>query len=308
MSEPVLLIVAGPTASGKTFLGAQLAAALGGEVVSADAFAVYRGMDIGTAKPDPELRQLVPHHLLDVADPRERYSAGQFLRDADAAIASILARGKQPVVVGGTLFYVHALLYGLFPEPPGKETLRRQLERAWQEDPESLRAKLAELDPQRAATLSPNDKQRILRALEVCLLAGKPLSELWAANPLGKPRYRFCFLALHPPRPALHARIAARVEHMWQAGLLAEAARLLAQGVPPEAHAFKAIGYREALRVLAGDWSEAYAKEKVVAATRQLAKRQLTWLRKEAGVRFLPAFGEQALARALALWEESRGE
>jgi len=221
--------------------------------------------------------------------------------------SDIWARGKQPVVVGGTLFYVHALLYGLFPEPPGKETLRRGLEAAWEVDPESLRRKLWELDPERAAQLSPNDKQRILRTLEVCLLAGRPLSELWAAHPLSTPRYRFCFVALNPPRPALHARIATRVEHMWHAGLLAEAARLLAQGVPPEAHAFKAIGYREALRVLAGEWSEACAKERVVIATRQLAKRQLTWLRKEPGVRFLSTFGEQALARALALWEESRG-
>lgn len=307
MSRTVL-IVAGPTAAGKTILGAALAEALGGEVISADAFAVYRGMDVGTAKPDPELRRRVPHHLLDVADPRQRYSAGQFIRDAEVVLADCWARGKQPVVVGGTLFYVRALLYGLFPEPPKDEGLRRQLEAAWEEDPEALRQQLWQLDPVSAARINPADKQRILRALEVCLVSGRPLSQLWAENPLGGPRFSFVYLALQPPRAALHARIVQRVEDMWRRGLLAETRGLLASGVPMNAHAFKAIGYREALRVVLGEWSEEEAKAKTVAATRQLAKRQLTWLRKEARVRFLPAFGEEALPSALAAWEASRGQ
>jgi len=308
MSAPVLLIVAGPTASGKSWLGAHLAQALDGEVISADAFAVYRGMDIGTAKPEPRLRQLVPHHLLDGADPQRRYSAGEFLRDADAAIAACWARGKQPVVVGGTLFYVRALLYGLFAEPPKDEELRQQLEARWSQDPQGVFQQLRQLDPTTAARLAPRDKQRVLRALEVCLLAGRPMSQLWAEYPLGAPRYAYCYLALNPPRPALHARIGERVEDMWQRGLLAEAKRLLAQGVSPQAHAFKAIGYREALAVLTGQMSEAEAKEKTIAATRQLAKRQLTWLRKERGVRFFAGFGEEALPWALTAWEESHGK
>lgn len=306
MSQSVL-IVAGPTAAGKTILGAALAEALGGEVISADAFAVYRGMDVGTAKPDPELRRRVPHHLLDVADPRQRYSAGQFIRDAEAVLTNCWARGKQPVVVGGTLFYVRALLYGLFPEPPKDEGLRRHLEAAWEEEPQVLRQKLWQLDPVSAARINPADKQRILRALEVCLVSGRPLSQLWAENPLGGPRFPFVYLALQPPRKALHARIVQRVEDMWRQGLLEETRGLLASGVPINAHAFKAIGYREALRVVLGEWNEEEAKAKTVAATRQLAKRQLTWLRKEARVRVLPVFGEEALPSALAAWEASRG-
>lgn len=307
MKEPVLLVVTGPTAAGKTWLGAKLAAHLGGEVISADAFAVYRGMDIGTAKPDAVLRSLVPHHLLDIADPRERYSAGQFMRDADAVIADCWARGKQPVVVGGTLFYVSSLLYGLFPEPPKDEDLRRQLQRQWQADPEALRQQLRQLDPVLAARLSPNDRQRILRALEVCLVSGRPMSELWAHHPINTPRYRFLLLALCPPRAALHARIAKRVEDMWQRGLLAEAERLVHAGVPRQAHAFSAIGYRQALGVLAGDLTVVEAKEETVVATRQLAKRQFSWLRRERNCRILPGFGEEVLDGALAAWEANFG-
>lgn len=308
MIDRPLLIVVGPTAAGKSWLGVQLALRYHGEVVSADAFAVYRGMDIGTAKPDPELRALVPHHLLDVASPAERYSAGNFLRDADGVIAEIAKRGRQPVVVGGTLFYVHALLYGLFPEPPKDLTLRAKLEAAWEENPERLRQELARRDPELFARLSPNDRQRILRALEVSILAGRPMSELWAQSPPRGPRYRFCLLALCPPRPALHARIAARVGTMFDRGLVEETRRLLASGVAPTAHALKAIGYREAVKVVRGEWSEAQAREATVVATRKLAKRQLSWLRGEAGVQWLFGFGEEVLEQASALWEACRGE
>lgn len=308
MKELVLLVVAGPTAAGKTWLGAKLAERLGGEVISADAFAVYRGMDIGTAKPDASLRTLVPHHLLDVADPRERYSAGRFLKEADAVIADCWARGKQPVVVGGTLFYVSSLLYGLFPEPPKDENLRRQLVRQWQADPEPLRQQLRQLDPVLASRLSPNDKQRILRALEVCLVSGRPMSELWAHHPIDAPRYRFLFLALFPPRALLHDRIAKRVEDMWRRGLLLEAERLLDAGVPGEAHAFSAIGYQQALGVLSGKLTVAQAKEQTTVATRQLAKRQFSWLRREQSCQILTGFGDEVLDQALAAWEASVGK
>lgn len=307
MIDRPLLIVAGPTAAGKTWLGAQLAQRFGGEVVSADAFAVYRGMDIGTAKPDPELRRLVPHHLVDIASPTARYSAGQFLRDASEIIADIARRGRQPVVVGGTLFYVHALLYGLFPEPPKDLALRAELEAEWERNPEVLRRELARRDPVLAARLSPNDRQRILRALEVCIVSGRPMSELWTQSPPRQPRYRFCLLALSPPRQALHARIARRVETMFERGLVEETRRLLESGVSPTAHALKAIGYREAVRVILGQWSEAEAREATVVATRQLAKRQVTWLRGEEGVRWLPGFGDEVLEQAVTVWEGYRG-
>ncbi len=303
--RPHLVVVVGPTAAGKTALGVELAVRLGGEIVSADAFAVYRGLDIGTAKPDRAARATVPHHLIDVADPRERYSAGSFLRDADAAIAAVAGRGRTPVVVGGTLFYVRALLYGLFHEPPKNPTLREELEAAGREDPERLRARLAELDPGSAARIAANDRQRILRALEVCLLSGRPMSQLWQEDPRTAPRYPYTMLGIAPERSLLHARISSRVTEMFAAGLVEEVRALLEGGVPPTAHAFKAIGYREACRVVAGEWDEAEAKQATVVATRRLAKRQMTWLRGETSVVWLAM--NEPVSQAIKVLEVGRG-
>ena len=300
-------MLVGPTAAGKTALAVELAERLGGEVVSADAFAVYRGLDIGTAKPGPAEMRRVPHHLIDVADPRERYSAGMFARDADAAIAAIRARGRLPIVVGGTMFYVRALLRGLFPEPPRDEALRRTLDDEWRRDPAALRERLAELDPEAAGRLAPGDRQRILRALEVALVAGRPMSALWREHPLPQARHLARLLGTAPGRPELHARIAARVDEMYARGLLGEVRGLLAAGVPPGAHALKAIGYRECLRVLAGEWTVEQARERTTAATRQLAKRQLTWLRGARGVEWLQTTGEAAAAEAVGRLEAERG-
>ena len=285
MSE--LLVLVGPTAAGKSSLGAELAAAIGGEVVSADAFAVYRGLDIGTAKPPPTLRALAPHHLIDVADPSERYSAGRFVREADEAIAAIASRGRRAVVVGGTHFYVRALLRGLFPEPPKDPALRRELEAGWQADAAALRAELARRDPEAARRIPPSDRQRTLRALEVALVAGRPMSELWREQGRGGARYRFRMLGLRPPPDALRARIAQRVVEMFAAGLLGEVRRLVEGGVAMESQAFKAIGYRECCRVLDGEWTEAQARDATTVATRRLAKRQRTWLRGEPTVEWL---------------------
>jgi len=300
-------VVVGPTAAGKTALGAALALRLGGEVVSADAFAVYRGLDIGTAKPDAEMRRRVRHHLIDVADPRERYSAGMFVRDADAAIAAIRERGKLPVVVGGTLFYVRALLWGLFPEPPKDAALRRRLAEEWERHPERLREELARLDRESAARIAPTDRQRTLRALEVCLTSGRPMSELWREYARAAPRYRILMLGLNPPRSELHATIAARVESMFAAGLLREVEGLLAGGLSPQVHAFKAIGYREACGVLHGEWSAAEAVERAIAATRRLAKRQMTWLRGETGMEWLAGTGDQLIREAISRVEARGG-
>jgi tRNA dimethylallyltransferase len=299
-------VVCGPTASGKTALGLALAERLGGEVVSADAFAVYRGMDIGTAKPSAADRARVPHHLLDVADPRERYSAGQFLRDADLAIAATVARGRLPIVVGGTHFYVRALLHGLFPEPPKDAELRHRLEAEWQADPAATRARLVALDSVAAQRIAPADRQRTLRALEVCLLSGRAMSDLWREHAL-TPRYPFLLLGLGPPRPELHARIALRVAGMYVGGLIDEVRGLVASGVPLEAHALKAIGYRDSVRVIQGLDTAADAEARTVVATRQLAKRQVTWLRGERGVVWLVGTGEQLAMQAVGLVEEWRG-
>ncbi|MCU0291457.1 MAG: tRNA (adenosine(37)-N6)-dimethylallyltransferase MiaA [Thermoanaerobaculaceae bacterium] len=306
MSGP-LVVVAGPTAAGKTALGAALAERLGGEVISADAFAVYRGMDIGTAKPPVELRQRIPHHLIDIADPRETYSAGAFVRDARLAIASIQARGRVPVVVGGTHFYVRALLHGLFAEPPKDPGLRERLEAEWEADPASVRARLQGLDPEAAARIPPRDRQRTLRALEVGLVAGRPMSELWRAQQASLPAFEHVMLGIVPPRGELHARIETRVGSMLLAGLLGEVRSLLLQGVPRGAQALKAIGYRECARVLDGEWSVDRARDEMIVATRRLAKRQQTWLRSEPAVEWLAGFGEAVVDEVVALLEARRG-
>ncbi|MGD1146405.1 MAG: tRNA (adenosine(37)-N6)-dimethylallyltransferase MiaA [Thermoanaerobaculaceae bacterium] len=298
MSDLVVLV--GPTASGKTALGAALAERVGGEVVSADAFAVYRGFDIGTAKPNMALRARVPHHLVDVADPSGRYSAGTFVRDADAAIVDIRRRGRVPVVVGGTHFYVRALLFGLFPEPPKDERLRVRLELEWERDAAAVRRRLEEIDSVAAARVLPNDRQRILRALEVCLVSGRRVTELWDEHRQDEARYAFVMLGLNPPRAALHATIELRVRRMFAAGLLREVEALLAGGLSPRAHALKAIGYRESCRVLAGELTVPQAVQKATEATRQLAKRQMTWLRAETNVRWLTGRVDEMLSQAYA--------
>jgi tRNA dimethylallyltransferase len=302
-----LAVVVGPTAAGKTQLAAGLAASLGGEVVSADAFAVYRGLDIGTDKPSPELRARVPHHVIDVADPRERYSAGMFMRDADAAIAAIRRAGHLPIVAGGTLLYVRAVLHGLFPEPARDPRIRERLERSWSSDPDFLRAWLRLLDPAAAERVKPRDRQRTIRALEVCLAAGRPVTELWQRHSGGPPRYRALILGASMSRAELHARIVQRVDSMFAAGLVEEVRKFVGGGLSMDAHSLKAIGYRECCRVLDGKWTLAQAREATVLATRQLAKRQLTWLRGEGGVVWLSSGGAEALAQAISLVEEARG-
>jgi len=299
VSHPPLVVVTGPTGVGKSALGVELAARLGGEVVSADAFAVYRGLDIGTDKPDAGARARVPHHLIDVADPRECYSAGRFVRDAEKIIKDIEGRGRRPLLVGGTMFYLRALRYGLFPEPPKDLALRAQLEAEWERDPAAVRARLEALDGEAARRIAPGDRQRTLRALEVCLVAGKPISQLWAASAGRAPGHAAVMMALTRPREELRARIRVRVERMFSAGLVEEVQRLLNDGVPPGAHAFKAIGYRQALGVVLGAWSVAEAREATEVATGRLAKRQLTWLRSEPEVVWLHASSPTLLDDAL---------
>ncbi len=305
MSE--LIVIVGPTASGKTALGAAFAQRFDGEVVSADAFAVYRGLDIGTAKPEPALLEAVRHVDQVVADPAERYSAGMFVRDADAAIADIRGRGKVPVVVGGTHFYVRALLFGLFPEPPKDAAVRDELEREWARDRAQVRARLTALDPAAPARIAANDRQRTLRALEVCLVAGRAMSDLWQEYPRRTARYAFTLLGIGPDRAELHARIAQRVDRMFAAGLIDEVRGLLAGGLSPECHALKAIGYRESCRMLAGELKVAEAAEAATAATRKLAKRQMTWLRGETGVQWLTGRGDDLLAAAIGRGEARGG-
>lgn len=289
MSRPVLAIV-GATATGKSALAMALAREMGGEVVNADALQVYHGFDIGTAKPGPEERRRVPHHLVDILEPHERYSAGEFARRAHEAIAEIQGRGRTPIVVGGSGLYLRALFDGISPVPPGdpevREELRRRLEH---EGLAALTAELARVDPATAARLAPGDTQRVLRALEVARVSGRPLSSWIARQPFGTQRIAAVRVGLTLPRAILYDQIARRVARMVQEGWVEEVAGLLARGLEPGLPAFQAIGYRQLVRHIVGEWSLEQAVGDTVQATRRFAKRQETWFRKEPDVTWFPA-------------------
>lgn len=288
------LCLMGPTASGKTALALELHRRLPVELISVDAAQVYRQMDIGTAKPDPELLARVPHRLIDVCDPAESYSAARFRRDALAAMDEIRAAGRVPLLVGGTHFYFRVLRFGLPGLPGADPALRQRLEReAGQLGWPALHARLAELDPQRAARIDPNDRQRIARALEVVLLTGDtspPAAETEEAA------WDFVSVALAPAaRSLLHERIAERFRKMLAAGLVDEVAALRARGdLHPDLPAMRCVGYLQVWRHLAGELDHVAMVEQSIAATRQLAKRQLTWLRGEAGLVWLDSSAEKA--------------
>jgi tRNA dimethylallyltransferase len=288
-TPPVLAIV-GATATGKSALGMALAERLPGEIVNADALQVYRGLDIGTAKPGPAERARVPHHLIDVLDPWERWSAGEFARRAGQAIAEIRRRGNVPVVVGGSGLYLRALFEGISPVPPGDPEIRDELRRRLAEEGlAALSAELARVDPQTAARLAPGDTQRVLRALEVARVSGRPLSAWVAEQPFGTQRIAALRVGLTLPRSVLYDRIAGRVARMVEVGWVEEVARLLAQGLDPGVPAFQAIGYRQIVRYLAGEQSLDQAIGETVKATRRFAKRQETWFRREPDVTWFTA-------------------
>jgi tRNA dimethylallyltransferase len=294
--EPVLAIL-GPTATGKSALGMAVAEALGGEIVNADALQVYRGFDIGTAKPSLEERARVPHHLIDILDPAEIYSAGEFARRAREAIDEIQARGRLPVVVGGSGLYLRALFQGISPVPPGDPQVRRELrERLEAEGLAVLREELERLDPTTAARLGAGDTQRVLRALEVARVTGRPLSSWIEEQPFGTQGIAAIRVGLTLPRAILYDRIAGRVARMMEAGWREEVAGLLRQGLSPRLPAFQAIGYRQLVRHLEGGWSLDQAVAEITTETRRFAKRQETWFRKEPDVTW---FSAQELERQI---------
>jgi len=271
----------GPTASGKTRLALALALQHPLEIVSVDSAQVYRGMDIGTAKPTAPEREAVPHHLIDLVDPTEPYSAGRFREDALRAVADILARGKIPLLVGGTMLYYRALARGIDALPAADARTRAQIgaeaaERGWP----AMHAELARVDPRAAARLEPADAQRIQRALEVWRLTGTPISALQTGASAPLPFALRAFALLPQDRAALHERIAARFDAMLKAGLVDELRSLRRQfALNAQLPAMRAVGYRQAWRYLEGDISAPELRDAGIAATRQLAKRQLTWLR-----------------------------
>ncbi len=316
-TRPSAIVVMGPTASGKTAFALELAERVGGEIVSVDSALVYRGLDIGAAKPTAEERAGVPHHLIDVRDPWQPYSAAEFAQDARRAIDAILARGRLPILAGGTGLYFRALLRGLAPMPEADAAMREAIAaeaaaRGWP----ALHGELAAADPEAAARIHATDAQRIQRALEVFRLSGRPISA-WQREAAALPRLplRVLKLVLAPAdRGVLHARIARRFDAMLGAGFLEEvrALRALPQlashPAPLELPALRAVGYRQAWEHLDGATTAAAFRERAIFATRQLAKRQFTWLRGELDARwFDPAAGHRRLDRAVAMFLGTAG-
>ncbi len=296
----------GPTACGKTDLALCLAQRLPVEIISVDSALVYRGMDIGTAKPDLEQRSRVPHHLIDVVDPTERYSAARFRADALRCMAQITARGRIPLLVGGTMLYFKSLKEGLDPLPEADARLRAEIDRrAARAGWPALHAELARLDPETAARLKPTDAQRIQRALEVCITAGRPMSTLIGQRKEPVP-YRLLEIALLPSdRSVLHRRIAQRFEAMLAAGFLDEVRRLRARyPLDPDLPSMRCVGYRQTWELLEGVTDADTFQARAVAATRQLAKRQITWLRSWPGAEVFDCLRSD-LCAAVAGWLSS---
>ena len=285
-----VFVLTGPTGAGKSAWAERLAQAAPVEIVSVDSALVYRGMDIGSAKPDRALRQRIAHHLIDICEPTDHYSAGRFVTDATAAIETIHARGKVPLLVGGTMLYLRALMHGLARLPEASPQVRHEIdERAAREGWSTLHAELARLDPLAAARISSADSQRIQRALEVCYMTGRPISELQRDTVSPLAGYPVRAWALAPAnRAVLHERLEARFHSMLAAGFLDEVRSLRARGDLDSRHSsMRAVGYRQLWAHLAGEYDLAEATRRGIIATRQLAKRQLTWMRTEQSLNWL---------------------
>lgn len=290
-----LIIIGGPTASGKSALAMKLALQLNGEIISADSVQVYQGLDIGSAKPGPDERKLVRHHLIDVLKPIESMDAGLFVRLAEQALRNIAGRGKAAIVVGGTGLYIRALLYGLAQVPAIEPALREELKQKLQIlGAEALHQQLAVKDPQSAARIKPADKQRIVRALEVVLQTGKTIGYYQQQHDRS-PRYSHLLWAVQVARDQLRYTIEQRARQMWQNGLLAEVGRLLAAGVPPQAPALQSLGYQQAVDVLIRQRDETDALNEMIRLTQAYAKRQVTWFKKMPGIQWVAGY-EQMLA------------
>ncbi|HZU67132.1 MAG TPA: tRNA (adenosine(37)-N6)-dimethylallyltransferase MiaA [Ktedonobacteraceae bacterium] len=296
-----LVVILGPTASGKSGLGIALARRFDGEIVSADSRQVYRGLDIGTAKVTPEERALVPHHLLDVADPREIYTVSQFQQQANAAIANIVARGHQPFLVGGSPHYIQAVVDHLdIPPVPPQPELRAQLESRPLPD---LLAQLEELDPRSAATIDRRNPRRVIRALEVCLITGKPFSQQRA---ISAPLYRSLLLGIEWPRDILYQRIDARVDERMRQGMVQEVGDLLAQGVSHERLEALGLEYRFISRLLRGEYaSEDEMVQRLKYAIHDFTRRQLTWFRRDTRIVWVANGDEEEAAVLVSRFLES---
>jgi tRNA dimethylallyltransferase len=300
VAAPLVAIV-GPTASGKSALALRLARERGGEIVSCDSLQVYRGLDVGSAKATPQERAAVPHHLVDVADPGETFSAADYARLAREALDGIRSRGRLPIVAGGTGLYLRALLQGLFAGPSRDDALRARLEAAADRFGDArVHRLLARVDPEAAARIPPRDRVRVVRALEVYRATGRPITEGHRGGTEPLRGYSVLVVGLDPGRDELRRAVTERTRRMLDAGLVEEVRSLLAGGLGPEARPLQAIGYRQALAVVRGELGLEEAERAIVTATLRFAKRQRTWFRHQAEARWFP--GESEAFRALLTW------
>jgi tRNA dimethylallyltransferase len=291
---PAVLAVLGPTATGKSALGLEIAARVGGEIVNCDSTAVYRGFDIGTDKIPPESRRGIPHHLIDIAAPTEVYTAAQYAQDAARAIREIHARGRVPILVGGTGFYYRALTRGLFPGPGADPEVRGRLNRIGdRRGTEKLHGMLRRVDAAAAARIMPRDRVRVIRALEVYLTTGRPLSEHFSDTRSLIADCRMIAIALRIPSALLADRVARRVDEQFARGVVNEVRGLLAAGVPPDARPFGGLVYRQIMEMLRGVRDETATRALIVQENRRYARRQLIWFRKEPNLMWLDGPGER---------------
>lgn len=291
-SQPPVAAIVGPTATGKSALALRLALHFDAEIVNADALQAVRRLDVGTGKPSLEDRGRVAHHLFDVVDASERFSAGEFSRRARLVIEEVRGRGRPVLLVGGSGLYLRSVLDGISPIPPADPEVRRELERRLLEQGlPALWRELEAVDPKTAARLLPGDRQRILRALEVARSSGRPLSEWIAAQPVGGERSSLAAtrIGLTLPRTVLYDRIARRIDHMLAGGWVEEVRTLLAEGADPAAPAFQALGYRQLVAWLGGQVSWDLARQEIEQSTRRYAKRQMTWFRADPAVSWFDA-------------------
>ncbi len=289
-----LIAVAGPTASGKSELALNIAAIFQGKIVNCDSLQVYRGFDIGTAKLPEAERRGIPHHLIGILDPHELFTAGEFARQTRLTIEEVSSRGNLPILAGGTGFYLRSLIHGLSPGPPGDPELRARLERRERRRPGSLHRILSRLDFQVAARIHSNDVRKTIRALEICMRTGQPASLAMEKERNALTGYRVLKIGLFPDREVLHRRIEQRTERMFKGGLMTEVESLIASGVSPEAKPFESLGYRQAQQVLRGELTLSQAIGLTIEKTRQYAKRQMTWFRREPDLVAVEGFGDDA--------------